>query len=241
MKLLIIRPQPGADATAHRLRAAGHEPIVMPLFSIEHLPVQSASVDGYDAILITSGNAVRAAVEFLTQDHAKPIYAVGSATANALHILSIPVAKTGSEGVEALVRAAVADGHQHLLWLAGEDHSPIPQIEDTRINIEIVYRSVTVSLPDDFVHQVTKSDVVILHSSRAARYFGELCAIMGLSRAHITLATFSSAIAEAAGENWAAMIVAEAPNDAALLKAIQGQFTPAHCQDERGGVSEGQI
>jgi uroporphyrinogen-III synthase len=191
--------------------------------------------------LLTSGNAARAAVGFLTQNHAKPIYAVGSATASALHILSIPVAKIGSEGVDALVRGAVADGHQRLLWLAGEDHSPIPQIENVRIDIEIVYRSATVSPPDDFVRQVTESDVVILHSSRAARHFGALCAIMDVPRANVTLATFSSAIAEAAGENWGGMIVAEAPNDAALLKAIQGQFTPAHCQDEHGAAIEGQI
>ena len=241
MKLLIIRPQPGADATAHRLRAAGHEPVLMPLFSIEHLPVQRVSADGYDAILLTSGNAARAAVEFLTQDHATPIYAVGSATASALHALSVPVAKTGSEGVDTLVRVVVADGHQRLLWLAGEDHSPIAHIDGVRIDIEIVYQSAIVSTPDDFVQHVSESDVVILHSSRAARHFAELCAIMGVPRADVTLATFSNAIARAAGENWGAMIIADAPNDAALLKAIEGQFTPPHCQDERGAAIEGLI
>lgn len=241
MKLLIIRPQPGADATAHRLRAAGHEPILMPLFSIEHLAMQRLSADGYDAILLTSGNAARAAVEFLTHNSATPVYAVGSATASALHVLSVPVAKTGSEGVEALVRVAVADGHQRLLWLAGEDHSPIPHIDGVRIDIEIVYRSATVSTPDNFVRHVTESDVVILHSSRAARHFADLCFTMNIPRADVTLATFSSAIAKAAGENWAAMVVADAPNDAALLKAIQAQFTPTHCQDERGAAIEGLI
>ena len=83
MKLLIVRPQPGADATAHRLRAAGHEPILMPLFAIEVLPMQRRSAAGYDALLLTSGNAVRAAGEFLTNNPATPIYAVGSATASA--------------------------------------------------------------------------------------------------------------------------------------------------------------
>lgn len=241
MKLLIIRPQPGADATAHRLRAAGHEAIVMPLFFIQHLPVQRVSAEGYDAILLTSGNAARAAVQFLTQDHGKPIYAVGSATANALHTLLVAVAKTGSEGVDALVRAAIADGHQRLLWLAGEDHSAIPHIDGARIDIEIVYRSATVGTPDDFLRHVTESDVVILHSSRAAQHFAELCASMGLPRASVTLATFSNAIAKAAGKNWGAMIIADAPNDAALLKAIQGQFKPAPCQDERGAAIEGLI
>jgi uroporphyrinogen-III synthase len=241
VKLLIIRPQPGADATAHRLRAAGHEPILMPLFSIEHLAMQRLSADGYDAILLTSGNAARATVEFLTHNSATPVYAVGRATASALHVLSVPVAKTGSEGVEALVRVAVADGHQRLLWLAGEDHSPIPHIDGVRIDIEIVYRSATVSTPDNFVRHVTESDVVILHSSRAARHFADLCVTMNILRADVTLATFSSAIAKAAGENWAAMIIADAPNDAALLKAIQAQFTPTHCQDERGAAIEGLI
>lgn len=238
MKLLIIRPQPGADATAHRLRAAGHEPILMPLFAIAHLPMRRRSTNGYDAILLTSGNAVRAAGEFLTNNPATPIYAVGSATASALYALSLPVTKTGSEGVEALVRIAVADGHQRLLWLAGEDHSPIPHIDAVGIDIDIVYRSVTVDTPDNFACHVTESDVVILHSSRAARHFADLCGTMNLPRANIALATFSSAIAEAAGENWAAMVVADAPNDAALLKAIQAQFTPTHCQDERGTAIE---
>ena len=148
----------------------------------------------------------------------------------------MPVAKTGSEGVDTLVRGAVADGHQRLLWLAGEDHSPIPHIHGVSIDIEIVYRSATVSTPDDFVRHVTDSDAVILHSSRAARHFADLCAIMGLPRADVTLATFSNAIAKASGENWGAMIIADAPNDAALLKAIQGQFKATHCKDERGAA-----
>ena len=67
--------------------------------------------NGADALaLLTSGNAARAAGEFLTNNPATPIYAVGSATASALYALSLPVTKTGSEGVEALVRVAVADG-----------------------------------------------------------------------------------------------------------------------------------
>ena len=239
MKLLIIRPQPGADATAHRLRAAGHDPILMPLFAIEHLPKQRVSADGYDAILLTSGNAARAAVDFLTCDHSLPTYAVGIATASALHKLSVPVAKIGSDGVEALVGVAVADGHKRLLWLAGEDHSAIPHIHGVSIDIEIVYRSATVTTPDDFARNVKECDAVVLHSSRAAEHFAGVCDALNLARTEITLATFSIAIAGAAGENWATMIVADAPNDAALLNALQTHFTSAHCVPERGTAIEG--
>ena len=229
MKLLIIRPQPGADATAHRLRAAGHAACLMPLFVIEHLPVQRALAEGYDAILLTSGNAVRAAADYLTGDHNLPVYAVGSATASALHKLSVPVAKTGSEGVQALLRVADADGHKRLLWLAGEDYTVIPQLNGVSIDIEIVYRSAAVSTPDDFASKVAQSDLVILHSSRAAMHFASLCDALELHRGAITLATFSSAIALSAGVGWASMIVADTPNDAALFDAIKRHFEMAHC------------
>ncbi|MFN3619007.1 uroporphyrinogen-III synthase [Sphingorhabdus sp.] len=225
MKLLIIRPQPGADATAHRLRAAGYDPVLMPLFAIDHLPMQRASADGYDAVLLTSGNAARAAAEFLTSDYRLPIYAVGRATASALDKLSVPVAKIGSEGVEALAAVAVADGHKRLLWLAGEDHSPVPHINGVNIDIETVYRSVALKTPDDFAANVIQSDAVILHSSRAAAHFASLCNSLRLLPADITLATFSNAIAASAGDGWASIIVAEAPNDAALLDAIQCHLT----------------
>ena len=229
MKLLIIRPQPGADATAHRLRAAGHQAIILPLFAIEHLAMQRVSADGYDAILLTSGNAARAAADFLALDHGLPVYAVGSATAAALHKLSVPVAKTGSEGVEALVRGAASDGHHRLLWLAGEDHTAIPHEAGVAVDIEIVYRSAAVGISDDFARQVTESDAVVLHSPRAAAYFAMLCDDLKLPREEITLATFSNAIARSAGDNWASLIIADAPNDGALLEAIQRHFVMAHC------------
>lgn len=201
----------------------------MPLFAIEHLPCQPASAEDYDAILLTSGNAARAAVDFLTCDHDLPIYAVGSATASALHKLSVPVTKTGSDGMEALLEVAVADGHRRLLWLAGEDHNAIPHLAGVRIDIEIVYRSAAVNTPDDFARKVTQSDLVVLHSSRAAAHFASLCDALKLSRRTITLATFSNAIALSAGTGWASTIVADTPNDAALLAAIQRQFKMAHC------------
>lgn len=229
MKLLVIRPQPGADATAHRLRAAGHQAIILPLFAIEHLAMERVSADGYDALLLTSGNAVRAAADFLARDHGLPVYAVGSATAAALHKLSVPVDNTGAQGVEALVRGAVADGYHRLLWLAGEDHTAIPSVAGASIDVEIVYRSAAVGISDDFARQVTESDAVILHSSRAAAYFASLCVALKLPRGNITIATFSDAIARSAGDRWAAMIVADAPNDSALLEAIQRHFGMAHC------------
>jgi uroporphyrinogen-III synthase len=239
VKLLVIRPQPGADATAHRLRAAGHEANILPLFAIEHLAMKRVSADGYDAILLTSGNAARAAAHFLTCDHGLPVYAVGSATALALHKLSVPVAETGSQGIEALVRGAVSNGHHRLLWLAGEDHTDISHVAGASIDIEIVYRSAAVDTPDAFGGFVTESDVVILHSSRAAAHFASLCDALKLPREEITLATFSNAIAQSAGDRWASVIIADTPNDAALLKALQRHLVMPHCTIAPNAATEG--
>jgi uroporphyrinogen-III synthase len=195
--------------------------------------MQRVFAEGYDAILLTSGNAARAAVDFLNSDHNLPVYAVGSATANALDKLAVAVFKTGSQGVDALVQAAAADGHRRLLWLAGEDHSDIPHNVGVSIDIAIVYRSAAVTTPDDFAHNVTQSDAVILHSSRAAAHFAGLCDAGNLPRDNITLATFSDMIAASAGDGWASIMVAEAPNDAALLDSIQRHFTMARCITER--------
>jgi hypothetical protein len=110
---------------------------------------------------LTSGNAARAATGFLESARDTPIYAVGSATASALANLSLPVAATGSNGVDVLVGVAAADGHKKLLWLAGEDHSAVPQIAGVHIDIAIVYRSAALETPADFAAQVAVCDAVI--------------------------------------------------------------------------------
>jgi uroporphyrinogen-III synthase len=239
VKVLIIRPQPGADATARRFAAAGYATVLMPLFAIEDLPPPSVSVDGYDAILLTSGNAARAACGFLENARDIPIYAVGSATASALAHLALPVAATGSSGVEALVGVAAEDGHKNLLWLAGEDHSAVPQIAGVHIDIAIVYRSAALETPAHFAAQVEVCDAVILHSSRAAAHFAGLCDAVGLSRSKIALAMFSNAIAESAGDGWAHIIVAPAPNDTALMDAIRQHFTRIDCALSPNAAIEG--
>ncbi len=224
MKVLIIRPQPGADATAQRFRAAGHVPLVMPLFEIQPVAATSISASGYDAVVLTSGNAVRAAEPFLKSNAHVPVYAVGSATARAAEKSAIMPFRIGSSGIDALVDVAEQEGHTRLLWLAGEDHSPLQARPGVTVDTHIVYKSVAVPTPDDFAAAVAQSDLVILHSSRAAQHFAACCDDAGISRHEVALATFSDAIARNTGDGWSICIVAPTPNDAALLEAIQTHY-----------------
>lgn len=239
MKLLIIRPQPGADATAQRFRAAGHDPLVAPLFEIRPVVPQVQALREYDAILLTSGNAVRAAMHMLQDAGDMPLYAVGSATARAMEHSGLKPFKTGASGVDALVQVAAQDGHKQILWLAGEDHSPVSLPSGVQLDVQTVYQSVALPIPHDFEQMVRASDMVILHSSRAAQHFAEYMDSAPIARSEVALATFSDGIAAHAGNGWAACVVAPAPNDAALLAAIQTYFTSADTASLCAATPEG--
>ena len=225
MKLLIVRPQPGADATAKRVREAGFEPLVVPLFAIE--PVQWAVPEPatYDALLLTSGNAVRMATGQLQDLAALPIYAVGAATTDALIEAGFSVAATGMSGVDDILGMAKADGRRRLLWLAGEDRTDAQPREGMTLNVRTVYRSAAIPALAGFTENVATADAVLLHSARAARHFANLSENLGIDRVNIVIAVMSAKIAEAAGSGWHAVAVAEQPNDTSLLSALQSHFT----------------
>lgn len=227
MKLLIIRPQPGADATARRVREAGFEPVVIPLFAIEPLPWPNLSATDYDALLLSSGNAVRAGGEQLAQLAGLPLYAVGAATARALAQVSLRPDFIGNDGVAQLISRARKNGHGKLLWLAGENHSKPEYPAEIEVAIRIIYRSRALAAPASFDTAILRTDAVMLHSARAARHFADSCDGAGILRQDVGIAAFSQSIADSAGHGWAATIIAPRPNDGALLSEVRRHFTTA--------------
>ena len=83
MRVLVTRPQAESERTAAALRARGHEAVLAPLLRIE--PVADAVIDPTSAIaiLMTSGNAARAAAVHpaLGAIRHLPVLAVGRQTA----------------------------------------------------------------------------------------------------------------------------------------------------------------
>src|SRR5262245_41571800 len=78
----ITRAQPGADATAGRVRALGREPLVAPLLEVS--PAGGGPIDlaGVGALAFTSANGVRA---FAAREAGRglAVFSVGAATAAA--------------------------------------------------------------------------------------------------------------------------------------------------------------
>lgn len=220
MKLLLLRPQPGADASAERARAAGFDPIIAPLFAIE--PVDWAMPDGaFDAIMITSANAIRHGGPQFSALTDLPVLAVGQASAKAACEAGFRVARIGQSNAAALFAEAKVVGFRALLWLTGEDHVAIAADPETNVTAVTVYRARPIDPGAGFADHLGPDCIVALHSPRAARHFAAYCDAAAINRATVTVAALSPAVADAAGIGWRHIAVADAPNDAALLSAAQ--------------------
>ena len=224
MKLLIIRPEPGASASAERAREAGLTPILLPFFEVRAVAWDLPDAADYDALLLTSANAVRFGGAGLESLRALPVHAVGERTAEAARAARLNVETVGTSDAAAAVKAASDMGHRRLLWLAGADHRPIKMPKNMpkalKVTTVIGYASGPKALTTDMAAIIAAADAVALHSPRAATEFVKAVADFGLDRSVITLAAFSPAIAETAGDGWRALAVAERPADIALLSAL---------------------
>lgn len=83
VRLLVTRPEPDASETAARLNALNIETLVVPLLIAETLTTTLPPADGFAALAVTSGNALRALHDRgdLPRLLKLPLYAVGDKTA----------------------------------------------------------------------------------------------------------------------------------------------------------------
>jgi uroporphyrinogen-III synthase len=210
-RLVILRPEPGASATAERAGAMGLEPVAMPLFTVE--PVDWAAPDpgGFDALLLTSANAVRHGGEGLLSLRQLPVYAVGEATAAAAREAGFDVAASGEAGVERLLGSIPPD--LRLLHLCGE-HRIEPHASQA-ITAVPVYRSNALPMPEDL--GAIEGQVAAVHSPRAGQRLSELADQAGIDRSTVRIAAISEAAASGAGIGWERCEAAATPDEAALL------------------------
>jgi len=210
--VLILRPEPGASATAARARAMGLTAVVAPLFEVEPLDWSPPTGRRHDAIFLTSAHAARLGGAGLETLLSLPAYAVGEATADAARAAGFAQVHAGpADGAALLVRAA-ADGVRTALHLCGRDHMPLHH-PDVQVEAQPVYAAVERRAPLD----IPAGAVALLHSPRAAAIFARR--VRG--RGGIRIAAISAAAATAAGEGWAAVAVAARPRDEAVLEVAR--------------------
>ncbi len=211
MRVLVLRPEPGASATLQRAQKRGLDAIAVPLFDIECVAWKAPEASGFDGLLLTSANAVRCAGERLNDYRGLPVYAVGAATAAEAREAGFDIASSGNAGVERLLGSI--DPELRLLHLTGEDRKD-PTDAKQKIATVTVYRS---NARDDVDLQPAKGAVAMIHSSRAGERFSQLIDSAGIGRDGIAIAAISADAARAAGNGWAAVEAADAPDECALL------------------------
>lgn len=196
-KIWITRAQPGADSTAERVRALGHEAVVAPLLSVNVLEGVMVDLTGVGALAFTSANGVRAFAD-ACQDRSLRVFAVGQATAQAARAVGFKSVLSADGDVAALAegigaRKAEIKGailHPGAAELAGDLAGALERhgIETRHL---ILYETADIELSDDDVRALTGSDVALIHSPRAAKALARVLKgnpaptlrVLGLSKA----------------------------------------------------------
>lgn len=217
----ITRTRPGADATAERVRALGHDAVTAPLLAVR--AALQAVVDLTDVTLLafTSANGVRA---FADRSPCRElvVFAVGDVTAAAARAAGFTDVRSADGDVAALAKLiASASPRGAVLCPGAEDRAGdlVGELADAGIEARAVtlYRTVpTLGLAESDLAGV---GAILIHSPRAA----SLLPALGLELSAAAVVGLSSAclepLARTAVKRWA---VAERPTEDALLAALCG-------------------
>lgn len=222
-RIWITRAQPGADVTAERVRALGHDAVVAPLLAVQVLPDVEVDLKGVAALAFTSANGVRAFAD-ASGERGLKVFAVGAATAQAARSVGFKSVLSADGDVEALAEGIAARRgelrgavlHPGAAEPAGDLAGSLEKqgVEARRL---ILYETAPVEDIDPAL--LTRSDAVLLHSPRAAQVLAKLLKahpapelrVLGLSKA---------VVQPLARTRLAAKVFPPFPLEAALLNLI---------------------
>ena len=196
-KIWITRAQPGADVTAERVRALGHEALVAPLLAVKALDDVTIDMSGVAALAFTSANGVRAFAD-RSGDRSLKVFAVGAATAAAARAAGFKSVLSADGDVDALaegiamrrseLRGAVL--HPGAAEPAGDLAGALEKhgVEARRL---VLYETGPVALTDEQAKMLIRADAALLHSPRAAQVLAKVLKVhpapqlraLGLSKA----------------------------------------------------------
>lgn len=212
--LLILRPEPDAQSTARRAEELGLEAMVHPLFSVEPVPWNPPPADAFDALMLTSANALRHGGPALAAYAALRTYSVGERTAQAARKAGFAdVHVTGPDGAS-VIAALERHGHRHVLHLAGEAVRAHPP-GDLSISRLTVYRTVEAGSAMTLAPLLARAPIALLHSPRAAERLASLVPLH--QRGAVSLVAISPAALASAGGGWSGAHSTETPSDSAML------------------------
>jgi len=183
MRLLVTRPEPDAPRLGALLEQAGHEATIEPLLSVSLEGGEPIDVEGAQALVATSRNALRAlkASPALAEARGLPLFAVGKATAAEARALGFATVVTGAGTAAELVAhvvSALDPAAGLIVHLAGAtlatDLAGELEAHGFRVVQPVVYRMVpATALSDQTVEQLGSGEIdgVMLMSPRTAAVY----------------------------------------------------------------------
>ncbi len=183
MRILVTRPGPDAAGEMEALAARGHEGIAAPLLAIEEVRDVAIDLEGAQALIVTSRNALRALSRHGAFEAARklPLFAVGAATARAARELGFAAILEGpgdGAGLAELIASTADPAAGRLVHLAGEaiafDLKAALEPRGFKVNQTVLYRAVPATeLPARVLSLIEQGrvDGVILLSPRTARTY----------------------------------------------------------------------
>ncbi|MGY4475120.1 uroporphyrinogen-III synthase [Bradyrhizobium sp. USDA 3364] len=242
MTILVTRPHPDNEATIATLRQRGFDALAAPVLRFEPLPFHDDDAD-YDAVILTSANALRALDPGGNRLLPLPLFAVGAHTADsarAAGFTRVIVAKGDAVSLRDLVLARIKAGELEasatLLYLAGADLSRDLAGELSEKGLSVVthstYRMAPVAafpreVSDAFM--ANRITAVLHYSRRSAQAFLDAIRADGLEISALALphCCISAAVAAVLHDAGATkVVVATRPDENALLEALGRTLRP---------------
>ncbi len=240
MAVLLTRPSPDHEASGEALRARGFAVLLAPMLRFEPVPFTEDADADYQAVIVSSANALRAVAGALAQSRLLklPLFAVGEHTASIARDIGFAKVIVANGDAAALrdrvlesLRARELKRKRPLLYLAGADISRDLAGELGQHGLEVVtqtaYRMVAVSSLPRAVCDAFASDEVdaVLHySRRSAAAFLEAVRNAGIevSALSVPQCCISANVAAVLHEAGAAQVkVAASPDEKALFEALE--------------------
>lgn len=215
LPVIAIRPEPGCSATVEAGRAIGLAIEEWPLFEVRPLVWNPPPPEAIDALLLGSANAVRHGGAALKAFRAKPVYAVGEATAAAAEAAGFTIAAAGRGGLQTLLDTLARP--LRLLRVTGAAHIPLAPHPGVEVETRVAYESVPLPLAAELADRLGEGALVLLHSVAAARHFAAECGRLEVPLGAVALAALGPRIAADAGEGWREVRSAPEPREEALL------------------------
>jgi uroporphyrinogen-III synthase len=215
--IAVLRPEPGNRVTAAAIEAAGRSAIRLPLFAAGPVAWTAPDPDDFDALLLTSANALRHGGSQLDALRSLPVHAVGQVTAEAARRAGFVIAHIGTDGAAALVAAAEAAGVRRGLLLGGRER--MLDAGGMVARAITVYASEPLAIAPEAAVRL-RGAVVLVQSARAGARLAELVAPD--HRAITSIVAISPRAAEAAGPGWRGVeIAADTSPDTLIALALR--------------------